>query len=155
VTLGSDKPYELEALMDQDMEIHHSEEHAVSAAIQSMADGMPALGIVAAVLGVIKTMGSITEPPEILGHMIGGALVGTFFGVWVSYGYIAPLASALAASFDLNAKYFQCIKVGLLAHLGGYAPSISIEYARKSIPTSLRPTFLEMEEATSALPSPV
>ncbi len=154
VTLGSDKPYELETLMDQEIEVHHQEEHAVSGAIQTMADGMPALGIVAAVLGVIKTMGAITEPPEVLGHMIGGALVGTFFGVWMAYGYIAPLASALAATFDLNAKYYQVIKVGLLAHLGGYAPSISIEYARKSIPSELRPSFLEMEEATSALPSP-
>lgn len=154
VTLGADKPYELEALMDQDIEVHHQEEHEVSGAIQSMADGMPALGIVAAVLGVIKTMGSITEPPEVLGHMIGGALVGTFFGVWVSYGYLAPLANALNAQFALNGKYYQVIKAGLLAHLGGYAPSISIEYARKSIPNDLRPTFLEMEEATSQLPAP-
>lgn len=154
VTLGADKPYELEALMDQDLEVHHQEEHEVAASIQSMADGMPALGIVAAVLGVIKTMGSITEPPEVLGHMIGGALVGTFFGVWVSYGYLAPISNALNATFSLNGKYYQVIKVGLLAHLGGYAPSISIEYARKSIPNDLRPTFLEMEEATSALPAP-
>ncbi len=154
VTLGADKAYELETLMDQEIEVHHQEEHEVSGAIQSMADGMPALGIVAAVLGVIKTMGSITEPPEVLGHMIGGALVGTFFGVWVSYGYLAPLANALNAQFALNGKYYQVIKAGLLAHLGGYAPSISIEYARKSIPNDLRPTFLEMEEATSALPAP-
>ena len=154
VTLGSDKPYEIENLMDQELEVHHQEQHAVSSSIQSMADGMPALGIVAAVLGVIKTMGSITEPPEVLGHMIGGALVGTFFGVWVSYGYLAPLASSLQAIFDRDSKYFQVIKVGLLAHLGGYAPSISIEYARKSIPSDLRPTFIEMEEATSQLPSP-
>lgn len=154
ITLGSDKPYELEALMDQEIEVHHEEEHAVSAAFQTMADGMPALGIVAAVLGVIKTMGSITEPPEVLGHLIGGALVGTFFGVWMSYGYLAPIANALAATFELNDKYFKVIKVGLLAHLGGYAPSISIEYARKSIPSDLRPTFLEMEEATAQLTAP-
>jgi chemotaxis protein MotA len=154
ITLGSDKAHELESLMDQEIEVHHQEEHAVSSAIQSMADGMPALGIVAAVLGVIKTMGAITEPPEVLGHMIGGALVGTFFGVWMSYGYIAPLANALAATFDLNGKYYQVIKVGLLAHLGGYAPSISIEYARKAINTDLRPTFIEMEEATAQLPPP-
>ena len=115
---------------------------------------MPALGIVAAVLGVIKTMGAISEPPEVLGHMIGGALVGTFFGVWMSYGYVAPLASALNATFELNAKYFQVIKVGLLAHLSGYAPSISIEYARKAINADLRPTFIEMEEATAQLPAP-
>lgn len=154
VTLGSDKAYELETLMEQEIEVHHNEEHAVSTAIQNMADGMPALGIVAAVLGVIKTMGAITEPPEVLGHMIGGALVGTFFGVWVAYGYVAPLANSLNGIFELNGKYFTCIKVGLIAHLNGYAPSISIEYARKSIPSELRPTFLEMEEATAQLPAP-
>jgi chemotaxis protein MotA len=154
VTLGSDKPYELEQLMDAEIEQHHNEEHAVSNAVQTMADGLPALGIVAAVLGVIKTMGAIAEPPEVLGHMIGGALVGTFFGVWMAYGYVGPLASALKATFDLNGKYLQVIKVGLLAHLGGYAPSISIEYARKAIDTELRPSFLEMEEATATLPAP-
>jgi chemotaxis protein MotA len=154
VTLGSDKPHELENLMDQEIEVHHSEEHAVSDAIQTMADGLPALGIVAAVLGVIKTMGAIAEPPEVLGHMIGGALVGTFLGVWMAYGYVGPLASTLRATFNLNAKYYQAIKVGLLAHLSGYAPSISIEFARKSIDSELRPTFLEMEEATAALPAP-
>jgi chemotaxis protein MotA len=154
VTLGSDKPYELETLMDQEIEVHHQEDHAVAGAIQNMADGMPALGIVAAVLGVIKTMGAITEPPEVLGHMIGGALVGTFFGVWVAYGYIGPMANALTATFELNSKYYQVIKAGLLAHLNGYAPSISIEYARKSIPSDLRPTFIEMEEATAQLPTP-
>jgi chemotaxis protein MotA len=154
VTLGSDKPYELEALMDQEIEVHHQEEHAVSAAVQTMADGMPALGIVAAVLGVIKTMGAIAEPPEVLGHLIGAALVGTFLGVWVAYGYIAPLASALNNAFEENGKYYQCIKVGLIAHLNGYAPSISIEYARKSINSELRPTFIEMEEATTQLSAP-
>jgi chemotaxis protein MotA len=154
VTLGSDKPHELETLMDQEIDVHHQEEHAVSNAIQTMADGMPALGIVAAVLGVIKTMGAISEPPEVLGHMIGGALVGTFFGVWMSYGYLAPLANALKGTFDLNGTYFKVIKTGLLAHLSGYAPSISIEFARKSIDSELRPSFLEMEEATAALPAP-
>ncbi|HVY12093.1 MAG TPA: flagellar motor stator protein MotA [Alphaproteobacteria bacterium] len=154
VTLGSDKPYELETLMDREIEVHHEEEHAVPHAIQTMADGMPALGIVAAVLGVIKTMGAISEPPEVLGHMIGGALVGTFFGVWVSYGYLAPLSNALKTICELNSKFYNVIKVGLLAHLSGYAPSISIEYARKAIDPELRPSFLEMEEATAALPAP-
>ncbi|MBI3418979.1 MAG: flagellar motor stator protein MotA [Proteobacteria bacterium] len=154
VTLGSDKPHELEALMDAEIEVHHNEEHAVSDAIQNMADGMPALGIVAAVLGVIMTMGAIAEPPEVLGHMIGGALVGTFLGVWTAYGYVAPISNTLKATFDLNGKYFIVIKTGLLAHLSGYAPSISIEYARKAIDSDLRPSFLEMEEATSTLPAP-
>ncbi len=154
VTLGSDKPYELETLMDQEIEVHHHEEIAVADAIQTMADGLPALGIVAAVLGVIKTMGAIAEPPEVLGHMIGGALVGTFLGVWLSYGYVGPVAAHLRGIITLNSKLYAVVKVGLLAHLSGYAPSISVEYARKAIDPELRPTFLEMEEATAALPAP-
>jgi chemotaxis protein MotA len=104
------------------------------------------------VLGVIKTMGAITEPPEVLGKLIGGALVGTFLGVWISYGFLAPIASSLKAVHDAEAKYFQCLKAGLLAHLHGYAPAVSVEYARKALLSDVRPTFYEVEEATSALP---
>ena len=154
VTLGSDKPYELEALMDEELEVHHNESAGVVTAVTNIADGMPAIGIVAAVLGVIKTMGSISEPPEVLGGMIGGALVGTFMGVWTSYGMIAPMANAMSAIFAAEAKYLQCIKTGLLAHLQGFAPSISVEYARKTLLSEVRPTFTELEEATSALPPP-
>ena len=152
VSLGSDKPYEIEALMDEEIEVHHHEEMAVSHALQTVADGMPALGIVAAVLGVIKTMGAITEPPEVLGRLIGGALVGTFLGVWLSYGYIGPIASKVGAVGDEDVKYLQCLKAGLLAHLHGSAPSISIEYARKTLHSGVRPSFTELEEATGALP---
>lgn len=154
VTLGSDKPYELEALMDEELEVHHNEDAGVVSAVTTIADGMPAIGIVAAVLGVIKTMGSISEPPEVLGGMIGGALVGTFFGVWSAYGMIGPMATSIGASLAAEAKYLQCIKIGLLAHLQGFAPSISVEYARKTLLTEVRPTFAELEEATSALPAP-
>jgi len=122
--------------------------------MQLMADGMPALGIVAAVLGVIHTMGSITEPPEVLGHLIGGALVGTFFGVFVSYGFLAPISQALANKYGSAGKYMACIKVGLVAHLHGYAPSISAEYARKALQSEVRPTFAELEEATTSLSLP-
>src|SRR3546814_15566833 len=93
MTLGSDDQHEMETLMDEEIEVVHHEHSEVAHALQTMADGMPALGIVAAVLGVIKTMGSITEPPEILGKLIGGALVGTFLGVWLSYGFLAPIRS--------------------------------------------------------------
>lgn len=154
VSLGSDKPYEIEALMDEELEVHHKEDHDLSHSVQLMADGMPALGIVAAVLGVIKTMGAITEPPEVLGKLIGGALVGTFLGVFLSYGYLAPIAQALQAKFDAQAKYLQCLKVGLIAHLHGYAPSISIEYARKALTSDVRPSFAELEEATTSLSLP-
>lgn len=154
VTLGSDKPYELEALMDEELEVHHNESAGVVTAMTNIADGMPAIGIVAAVLGVIKTMGSISEPPEILGGMIGGALVGTFMGVWTSYGFIGPMANSMGALFAAESKYLQCIKTGLLAHLQGFAPSISVEYARKTLLSEVRPTFAELEEATQALPAP-
>lgn len=154
VTLGSDKPYELEALMDEEIEVHHHEEAAVVSAVQNVADGMPAIGIVAAVLGVIHTMGSISEPPEVLGGLIGGALVGTFMGVWLAYGFIAPMANSMKQLLEAEGKYIQCIKIGLLAHLQGFAPSISVEYARKALMNDVRPTFTEVEEATQALPAP-
>jgi chemotaxis protein MotA len=154
ISLGSENPHELETLMDEEIETHHKEHHQIAAAIQSMADGMPALGIVAAVLGVIKTMGAITEPPEVLGKLIGGALVGTFLGVFLAYGFIGPIASQLNATYDADTKYFQCIKAGLLAYLQGYAPAICVEFARKALLSDVRPSFYEVEEAVSQLPAP-
>jgi len=153
ISLGTENPHEIEALIDEEIETHHSELNQVSSAVQTMADGMPALGIVAAVLGVIKTMGSITEPPEVLGHLIGGALVGTFLGVFLSYGFIGPLANTLKITYDAETKYYQCMKAGLLAYLGGHAPAVAIEFARKALLTEVRPTFYEVEEAVSALPA--
>jgi chemotaxis protein MotA len=152
VTMGSDNPHELEALMDEDLETHNHEETAVSGAITTMADGLPALGIVAAVLGVIHTMGSITEPPEILGHLIGAALVGTFLGILLAYGFVGPIATALANIIDADAKYCQCIKAGILAHVAGNPPTISVEYARKTLPSDVRPDFYELEKAFDDLP---
>ncbi len=154
VTLGSDKPYELEALMDEELDVHHAEDHEISHAVQNIADALPAVGIVAAVLGIIKTMGAITEPPEVLGRLIGGALVGTFLGVWIAYGFVGPMANILKAKFEEESTYLKCLKIGLLGHLQGYAPSVSIEYARKAIGSHVRPTFAEVEEATAQLPAP-
>ncbi len=153
VTLGTRVPHEMEALMDEELETHHQENERVIAAVQSLADGTPALGIVAAVLGVIKTMGSISEPPEVLGHMIGGALVGTFLGVFVAYGFFGPFAQGLRNIYEAEAKYFLSMKVGMLAHISGYAPSIAIEFARKSLMSDVRPTFAEIDEATANLPA--
>ena len=139
--------------MDEKIETHHHETHQVAAAMQSLANALPALGIVAAVLGIIKTMGSITEPPEVLGKVIGGALVGTFLGVFVGYGFVGPVATTLNAAYDAETKYYQCLKAGLLAYLQVYTPAICAEFARKALLSDVRPTFYEVEEAVSALPA--
>ena len=151
VTLGSNNVHAMEALMDEELETHHQERERLVSAIQGLADGTPALGIVAAVLGVIKTMGSISEPPEVLGHMIGGALVGTFLGVFVAYGFFGPMAQALRNMNEAEAKYFLSLKVGLLAHISGQVPVMAIEFARKAVMSEDRPTFAEIDEATSQL----
>lgn len=151
VTLGTENPHEMEALIDEELETHHQERHQLIDAVQALADGTPALGIVAAVLGVIKTMGSINEPPEILGYMIGGALVGTFLGVFVAYGFFAPMTASLKNTYEAEAKYYQCIKAALLAHLAGYPPAVSVEFGRKALMSDTRPTFTELEEKTGSL----
>ncbi|HEU0070501.1 MAG TPA: flagellar motor stator protein MotA [Alphaproteobacteria bacterium] len=153
MVLGSENAHEMETLLDEEIETHHHEATAVSDAIQAVADATPALGIVAAVLGVIHTMGSITEPPAVLGHLIGGALVGTFLGVLMAYGFIGPIASSLKAVYNAETKYYQCIKVALLAHMNGYAPSVSVEFARKALLSNVRPTFYEVEAAVQAVPA--
>jgi chemotaxis protein MotA len=153
MTLGTDNPHELADLLDEELETHHGEDAEVASAFQTLGDGFPALGIVAAVLGIIKTMGSITEPPEVLGKLIGGALVGTFLGILLAYGFVSPLAASMTATFNANAKYMQCIRTGLLAHLSGYAPAVSVEFARKTLMAKDRPSFFEVEEAVAALPS--
>src|SRR3989304_5339547 len=124
LTLGTDNAMEMETLMDQEIETHHHEAKQVSSAWQTMADGLPALGIVAAVLGVIHTMGLITEPPAVLGHSIGGGPGGAFLGVLLSYGFVAPIANSLGNIYDAETKYFQCIKAGLVAYVQGYAPAV-------------------------------
>lgn len=149
ISLGNDDPNNLESLMDQELETLSTEKHHPGHAVQTMADGIPALGIVAAVLGVIKTMGSITEPPEVLGSMIGGALVGTFLGVWISYGYIGPLAGAINSRADSEMKYYSSMKVAMVALLQGCAPQVAVEFARKTLHHEVQPTFLEVEEATN------
>jgi len=149
VTLGTRVRHEMEALMDEELETHHQENHRLVTAIQALADGTPALGIVAAVLGVINTMGSITAPPEVLGHMIGAALVGTFLGVFCAYGFFGPMAQALRNINEAEDKYLLSIKVGLLAHISGYAPALAIEFARKGLMSEVRPTFSEVDEATA------
>ena len=153
MTLGTDNPHELEALMDQELDTHHQEAHRVSHALQQLAEAFPGLGIVAAVLGVIKTMGAITEPPAVLGALIGAALVGTFLGILLCYGFVGPMATALKGNQEEEHLYFVCIKAGLIAHLQGYAPAVSVEFARKVLQSHTRPSFQELEEATQNLPA--
>jgi len=153
VTLGTNNVHELESLMDEELETHNQENERIVNAIQALADGTPALGIVAAVLGVIKTMGAITEPPEVLGHLIGGALVGTFLGVFCAYGFFGPMAQSLRNIHAAEDKYFLSMKVGLLAHIAGYPPVVAIEFARKAVMSEDRPTFTEVDAATASLPA--
>ncbi|MBK8175696.1 MAG: flagellar motor stator protein MotA [Rhodospirillales bacterium] len=155
LTMGTCAPHELEAVMDAELDAHHADNHAISGALQNVSDAMPALGIVAAVLGVIHTMGSITEPPEVLGHLIGGALVGTFSGILMSYGIVAPMAKSVENTHTADGFYMMCIKTALIGHVQGYAPQVSVEFARKILPGAVRPSFADMDAAfqTVQLPS--
>jgi len=151
LTLGTNNAHEVEAVIDAEIEAHHHRETAIAEAITKMSDAMPALGIVAAVLGVIHTMGSITQPPEILGGLIGGALCGTFMGVLLSYGFFAPIGQALSGIYKTETDYLGCIKACLLAHMMGYAPQVSIEFGRKTLDYDVRPSFLELEQVVSTV----
>lgn len=154
ISLGNENPHEIEALMDEEIEtLAHHENHP-GHAVQTMADGIPALGIVAAVLGVIKTMSSISEPPEVLGKMIGGALVGTFLGVWLAYGFIGPIAGAMSARAETEIMFYKAMKVGVIAFLNGAAPQLAVEFSRKFLSHDVQPTFLELEEKLNDLPAP-
>ncbi len=153
MTMNLEDPHQIEDAMEKQLEKHHHEGLAGAHALQTMADGLPALGIVAAVLGVIKTMGSITEPPEILGGMIGGALVGTFLGVFLAYGLVGPMATRLKDIVDGDGAFYKIIQSVLVAHLHGNAAQISVEIGRGDIPTPAQPSFLEMEEALQGAPT--
>ena len=147
MTMGVEDHYQIEELMEHDIETHHHEHERIGGALTTMGDAMPALGIVAAVLGVITTMGSITEPPAVLGSLIGAALVGTFTGVLLSYGFLLPIGKLIGMYYEDDLKYLQCIKIALLAHLHGNAPVVSVEFARASIDGHERPTFAEIDTA--------
>jgi len=154
ISLGNENPLTIEALMDEEIETIKEHEGHPGHSMQTMADGIPALGIVAAVLGVIKTMSSISEPPEILGKMIGGALVGTFLGVWLAYGMVGPIAGAMTSYATTEVMYYRAMKVGVIAFLNGCAPQVAVEFSRKLLPHDVQPTFMELEEKLNALPSP-
>ena len=153
MTMNLEDPHQVEDAMEKQLEKHHHEALAPAGALQGMADALPALGIVAAVLGVIKTMGSITEPPEILGAMIGGALVGTFLGVFMAYGLVGPMATRLKEVVDEDAALYRIIRSVLVAHLHGNAAQISVEIGRGSVPSPSQPSFAKLEEALSNIPA--
>ncbi len=143
---GNMNPFEIESLMEQEIDTHHHEAMAPSHAMQKAADGLPAFGIVAAVMGVVKTMASVGKPPAVLGEMIAAALVGTFLGILLSYGFIGPLAARLEQKVDESTKELNCVKATLLANLQGYAPALAVEFGRKILYSTERPTFIELEK---------
>jgi chemotaxis protein MotA len=139
-------PHELESLLDAELESHHEESMIPSKSVATIADGLPGLGIVAAVLGVVLTMGKISEPPEVLGHSIGSALVGTFLGVLMCYGFVGPASRNLEFVANEGRDYLNVLKVALVGFVGGAAPQIAVEFGRRVIPGNVKPTFIEVEE---------
>jgi chemotaxis protein MotA len=151
MTMNLEDPHQVEDAIEKQIEKHHHEAHGASHAIQNMADAMPALGIVAAVLGIIKTMGSIDQPPVYLGKLIGSALVGTFMGVFLAYGFIGPISARLGQVIDEEGQFYKIIRDVLVAHLHGNAAQVSVELGRGQIPSASQPSFAELEEALSAV----
>ncbi len=147
MTVSFEDPHQIAEAMDNDIEKHHHEELAPQHALQQMADGLPAIGIVAAVLGVIKTMGSIDQPTEVLGAMIGGALVGTFLGVLLAYCLVGPLAAKLLETVDADCKPFLIVKSAIVAHAQGLPTQVAVEIGRRMTPSAKAPTFQQLETA--------
>lgn len=142
---GKMNSFEIETLMDQEIETLHSEYHRPVNAVRTVADALPAFGIVAAVLGVIKALASVDQPPAILADLISKAMVGTFLGVLLSYGFVAPFAAAMERQSMASIKVLECIKVTLLASMNGYPPPLAVEFGRKVLFSSVRPSFTELE----------
>jgi chemotaxis protein MotA len=150
-SMSFDDPHQLDEIMERDLELHQAEALRPASAMQAVTDALPALGIVAAVLGVIKTMASIDQPPPVLGKMIGGALVGTFLGVFLSYCLTGPLAARIRTSHEDDHRFYALIRDVLVAYLHRHAPSVCVEIGRKNVPGALRPAFTEVEEALNGL----
>jgi len=142
---GNLNAFEIENLMDNEIETHHQEGEIPVHAIAKLGDALPAFGIVAAVMGVVHTMESVGIPPAELGKLIAAALVGTFLGILLSYGFVSPLAAAIEHRLHESTKMFQCIKTTLLASLNGYAPQVAVEFGRKVLYSTERPSFIELE----------
>ena len=146
IIMGGVSPFDLEAMMDLDLEVHHHEALKPAQTLAKVGDALPGMGIVAAVLGVVITMGAIDGPPSEIGHKVGAALVGTFLGILLCYGFVGPMATQLEHKVDFEGQYLATIKSGVLGLSKGLAPAIAVEFARRSIPSELRPTFSETEQ---------
>ncbi len=147
---GNLNTVEIESLMDVELEIHHHEAAAPAHVVSKVGDATPAFGIVVAVMGVVNVMGSVGQPPAILGKMIGGALVGTFLGILIAYGFVSPVASLLEQKAHEGSTVYTCIKLVLLASMSGYAPQVAVEFGRKALGSAVRPTFSELEQELKA-----
>ena len=143
---GNMNPHELEAVLEAELDAHHMEAHAPSHSIQTVADGLPAFGIVAAVLGIVKVMEYVgNAPPEVIGQKVASALVGTFLGILLGYGFVGPVASAMGTRAEEDSKPFELVKIALLASESGYPPPVAIEFARKQVFSDIRPSFADLE----------
>ena len=150
---GNMNPIELETLMDTELEAHHHEATGPANALRTVADGLPGFGIVAAVLGIVITMGALGGPPEVIGHHVAAALVGTFLGILLAYGFVAPMSTFLEHVAADEAQFYSCLKTGLLSCLQGYSPKVVAEFARKTIASADRPSFQELEEKIKGKPA--
>jgi chemotaxis protein MotA len=144
ISSGTDA-FELDQMMELDMEVHHHESGLPIAALSSTADALPGLGIVAAVLGIVITMGALGGPPEEIGHKVGASLVGTFLGILLCYGFLGPIAANLTKANEAEGQYYHFLRVGVVSFVKGASPITAVEFARRSIPSSVRPSFKEME----------
>lgn len=150
---GGVEPFDMDQMMELDMEVHHHDATQPIAALSTVADSLPGLGIVAAVLGVVITMGALGGPPEEIGHKVAAALVGTFLGILLCYGVVGPLSSNMSKIAEDHNSYLHVLRVLLLSFLKGSAPMIAIEMGRRAIPAHVRPTFDEMEKGCKGQPS--
>jgi chemotaxis protein MotA len=150
IIVGGMAPHDLEALMEEDLQVHHDEERGPAAALTKVADALPGLGIVAAVLGIVITMQAIDGPPAEIGHHVGAALVGTFLGILMSYGFAQPIATGMEQRVQDDGRYELCMKVGILATFKGLPPAIAVEFARRVLPHEVRPSFEETEKLCRA-----
>lgn len=151
IIIGGISAHDLESLMDEDIEVHHHEQLRPSGSLRTMADAFPGLGIVAAVLGIVITMQAIDGPPAEIGAKVAAALVGTFLGILLCYGFVGPLATALETRVQEDERYIVCIKTGLLAVYKGFPPAIAVEFARRVLPVDIRPSFDETEHYCKSL----